>query len=177
MKMICDFMLFIHFYSADLNDFKGEKMLLFFFSLRTLVPFQIQNNVVHTVSSGGSQTAVFLFLLPHFILNVQYTQFSRKIQVSAGKRSASAICTDYQDISVNLTTEREEEKLSGHLSQGFEKKFVYFLHGGNGECLVCWVHLKRTGKTCENKNIQEERVWQVYHWSILRRYTPTGLKL
>src|SRR5699024_3779618 len=71
MKMICDFMLFIHFYSADLNDFKGEKMLLFFFSLRTLVPFQIQNNVVHTVSSGGSQTAVFLLLLPHFILNVQ----------------------------------------------------------------------------------------------------------
>ena len=37
----------IQFYSADLHNLKRQSRILFGFSIRTLIPFQIKNNVIH----------------------------------------------------------------------------------------------------------------------------------
>ena len=47
MKAACRMKILIHFNGSDFYNLKGKHRIFPFFPIRTLVPFQVQNNVVH----------------------------------------------------------------------------------------------------------------------------------
>ena len=110
LKNIQNFSLLIHFNRTDLDDLKRQTTIGIFFSTGTLIPFQVKNNIIHTVfpSFCFSCDSCLPFTLLSSITDrpCSFNKSSKRPGYCSQKKTGTILCTGLSCLYNYIFTEK-----------------------------------------------------------------------